>query len=187
MKAKLTFALLPILMMMLAATCLAQEGRVATVDTAAFSDPQRGITRLVKAVQKIDREFDPRRAESVLIQQRLNDQLKKLSFSGPIPTDPEPMTRKRRQQLEAQAEEMRRLVARKQHEAQRAYSKRMEEVTTPIHEEIRRNLETFVEARGITVLLDASKMACLVGCDRESTAAIDVTQEFIAEYNRLNP
>jgi hypothetical protein len=63
----------------------------------------------------------------------------------------------------------------------------MEEVTTPIHEEIRRNLETFVEARGITVLLDASKMACLVGCDRESTAAIDVTQEFIAEYNRLNP
>ena len=72
-------------------------------------------------------------------------------------------------------------------EMQTAYNQRSEEAAAPILKDIRRSLELFSQSRGITVLLDTSKSACLVGCDRESTVAIDVTQEFIAEYNRLNP
>ena len=79
---------------------------------------------------------------------------------------------------------MRRLVAQKQEEAQRVYSRRINDVTAPINEDIRKSLQAFAKARGIIMLLDASKLACLMGCNGES-GSIDVTHEFIAEYNRL--
>lgn len=173
----------PLLLLVLATSCPAQE--VAVIDTNIFGYTRKGITRLVKAMESVDREFEPRRAELLQMHERLQKQLEKFSFAGPIPTDPEPMTPERRRRTKAEAEEMRRLVAQKEEETQRVYSRRIREVTAPINDDIRKSLEAFAKARGIMMLLDASKLACLVGCDRESTAAIDVTQEFIAEYNRL--
>ncbi len=87
--------------------------------------------------------------------------------------------------MKAEAEKLRGLVAQKEEETQHVYGRRIKEITAPINEDIRKSLEAFAKARGILMLLDASKLACFVGCDQESTAAIDVTQEFIAEYNRL--
>ena len=177
---------LPLLLLVLAPLCSAQ-GKVAVIDTTIFSDPRKGITRLARAIESVDREFQPRRAELLEMHELLQKQLEKLSFAGPIPTDPEPMTPEHREKIKAKAEELRRLAEQKEREAQRAHSRRIKEVTAPIDEDIQRSLETFAKARGITVLLEASRVSCLVGCDEEAVAGIDITQEFIAEYNRLNP
>ncbi|HKR00513.1 MAG TPA: hypothetical protein VJT09_07555, partial [Pyrinomonadaceae bacterium] len=79
------------------------------------------------------------------------------------------------------------LLKERDSEMLRAQEKRMRDVMAPIREDIHKSLEQFVMVRGITLLLDSSKTACVVGCDKQATAALDITEEFITEYNRLNP
>jgi Skp family chaperone for outer membrane proteins len=174
-------------LLMLTGAVFAQSDKIALVETNAFSHPQTGIARLIKAIESVDREFEPRRLELSQIYSRMTKIIEQYSYTGHIPTDPRPMTPERRKELKAQAETMQRSFKRKEAEFQLAHSKRTEEVTAPILQDIRRSLESFAKLRGITLLLDASKMACVVGCDKQATAKIDITQEFIAEYNRLNP
>jgi len=55
---------------------------------------------------------------------------------------------------------------------------------TPIMQDIGKSLEQFAVQRNITMLLDISKMASAI-LTLNPTA--DVTQAFIADYNRRNP
>lgn len=171
----------------LSAPASAQSGKVAIVDTRAFAHPQKGITRLIKTIESLERDHEQERAELVEMYERIDKESRKLAFSGPIPTDPQPMTPERRKRLKAKIEALRRSFARQEAETQRGYSRRYEEATALVLQDIRRKLESFAKSRGITVLLDAGKAPCLVGCDEKSFAAIDITREFIAEYNRLHP
>jgi Skp family chaperone for outer membrane proteins len=186
MKAKrllnLTLALL-----ILSSSVFAQSEKIGFVDTSAFTHPQKGITRLIKAMESVEQEFVPRWTEIAGMYARLRKELEKFSYAGPIPTDPRPMTPERKKALKEAAETIQRSIEQREAELQTDYSKRIKEVTAPISQDIRSHLETFAKSRGITMLLDSSKLACVVGCDKEATAAIDVTQEFIAAYNRLNP
>jgi Skp family chaperone for outer membrane proteins len=178
--------LLILILIVLAAPAFAQSGRIAFVDTSIFNDPDRGIKRLVNAVRSVDQEFAPHRAEFLDMQRRLQKQFGMFSFSGPIPTDPRPMTPERRKELKEQAEEMKRDFERKQKEVSNAYNERMNEIAAPIYEDIQKSLELFAKKRKITMLLDASKSTCCAG-DCSTMSKLDITEEFIAEYNRLNP
>jgi Skp family chaperone for outer membrane proteins len=172
-------------LLLLTSPVFAQSDKIALVDTRAFTHPERGITRLIKAMKRAEREFAPRRAELSEMYNRLGNGTQ--GFAGPIPTDPRPMTPERRKELQAEAEATRRALDEKDAEMLRALNKRTQELTGPILQDIQRSLELFAKSRGITLLLDASQSACVVGCDKEATAALDITQEFIDEYNRLNP
>ena len=186
MKAKQLINLTLVLLIM-TIPIFAQSGKIAFVDTSAFTHPQKGITRLTKMMERLEQEFAPRWAELSKMHTRLQQEREKFSFAGPIPTDPQPMTRARREKLKEAVDAMKQSIERYEADMQSAYSKRAKEISDPIHQDIRNSLESFAKSRGITLLLDSSKMACVVGCDKEATAALDVTQEFIAEYNRLNP
>ena len=178
---------LSLLLLVLAAPCLAQSTRVALIDTGAFTDPKKGITHLVNALSLVDREFEQRHARMLELHNLLLRQPDGSGFVGPIPTDPRPMTRERRKQLKEEAEKMRRSFEWERKELQRAYDKRLEEVRIPISEDILRSLEAFAKARGITMLIDVNNLSCPIGCQIESAADINITGEFIAEYNRLHP
>ena len=39
------------------------EAKIALINTAAFFDETKGITRLVKALDGVDREFEPKKTE----------------------------------------------------------------------------------------------------------------------------
>src|SRR5687767_2070122 len=129
----------------LAAQAFAQSGRIAFVDTLAFSHPVSGITRLVRAHAIVEREFAPRRAELIELYNRLQQQQRKFSFFGPIPTDPEPMTPERRKELRSQAETLKLDFERKQNEIESAHDARSKEITAPIYEDIRNSLESFAK------------------------------------------
>lgn len=178
--------ILPLLLLVSATLCSAQS-RVAVVDTSVFPDARKGITRLVRALEGVEREFEPRRAELAEMHERVRTQIEAFSFAGPIPTDPEPVTPERRKRMKTEAEEMQRLVDERQAAFERARDRRVRDVTAPIERDIRASLEAFARARGIELLLDANGVSCLVGCETQSAAGIDITQDFIAEYNRLNP
>jgi Skp family chaperone for outer membrane proteins len=170
-----------------ALTALAQSEKVALVDTNAFIDPQKGITRLVRTMDSVEQEFAPRWAEIAGMYERLQKELEKYSYAGPIPTDPRPMTPERRKALKETTDTIQRSIEAREAQLQVDYAKRLKEATAPVSQHIRQQLELFAKSRGITLLLDASKLACMVGCDPKATAALDVTQEFIAAYNRSNP
>lgn len=176
---------LTLALLVLSIPVFAQPGKVAIVDTNAFTHPQKGITRLIKAAESVEQEFVPRWTELAGMYERLQKEIEKFSYAGPIPTDPQPMTPEQRRKLKDAADAIQRSIEQREAEMQFAFSKRTKEVTAPIHQDIRSHLQSFARERGITVLIDANKSACLVGCDGKD--AIDVTQEFIAAYNRLNP
>lgn len=186
MKGKQLLPLVPLLLV-LAAPCPAQPTRVALIDTRAFTDPGNGITRLVNALSLVDREFEQRHARMLELHNLLLTQPEGSGFVGPIPTDPRPMTPERRKKLKEEAEKMRRSFEWERKELQRAYDKRLEEVRIPIYEDILRSLEAFAKARGITLLVDVNSLSCPISCQIESAADINITREFIAEYNRLHP
>ena len=93
--------------LMLTGTVFAQSGKVAVIDTNAFIQPKKGITRLLKAMENVEREFAPRRTTISGMHERLAKEIERFSFAGPIPTDPRPMTPERRKELKENAEAMR--------------------------------------------------------------------------------
>lgn len=178
---------LTLVLMVLAVPCRAQSTRVALIDTSAFNDLDNGIKRLAQAVHLVDREFQQRQLKLSKMLELMTRNPGGTGYAGPIPTDPTPMTRERRKKLKEDAEELQRLFELERKEYQSAYNQRMEEVRVPIYRDINKSLEAFAGARGITMLIDASNLNCPIGCQIESAADINITGEFIAEFNRLYP
>ncbi len=79
---------------------------------------------------------------------------------------------------------MKKEATRKQEDAQTSYQKRMQEVLAPLYDDIGKALDSFGKSRGITLMLDISKIgpAILMASD-----ATDVTRAFIADFNSKFP
>lgn len=154
------------------------ESKVALINTEAFAEEKQGITRIVQAAKRVDGEFTPRRTELQQLQQKiqqLSDEIEKTKNVA----DPRTVQQKM-ETLEALKKE----GTRKQEDAQAAFQKRMQEVLNPIYEDLGKALDAFAKARGITLMLDSSKIgpAILAASD-----GLDVTRAFIAEFNTKYP
>ena len=68
-----------------------------------------------------------------------------------------------------------------------ASERRIGEVIKPISAHVEKHLEDFARRKGIELLIDKSSTSCVVRCRWEVLSARDVTDEFIKDYNRLNP
>jgi outer membrane protein len=141
------------------------DSKIALVNTEAFSDEKQGITRLVNAVKGVEREFDPRKKELQGLQQR-------------ITTLQEDITK------ETQLADMKKDFQRRGEDAQAAYNKRMQEAISPIYDDIGKALDAFAKQRGITLLLDASKIGPAI---LSLNDGMDITLAFIREFNTRNP
>ena len=72
-------------------------------------------------------------------------------------------------------------------ECETAFERRLREVIEPVMNDITKHLEEFARQKGIGLLLDKSGTRCALPCRWEVLADRDITEEFIREYNRLNP
>ena len=154
------------------------EGRIVIIYTDVFDDEKQGIARLVNAVKGVDREFEPRRAELQSLQQRYQQLVDELNKTAAV-QDP-----RAQQQKREQAEQLQRELERKREDAQIAYNKRLQEVVAPIYDDIAKFLEAYAKQRGIAMIIDASKVPGVIFVTNN---AMDITSDFIAEYNRRNP
>jgi hypothetical protein len=68
-----------------------------------------------------------------------------------------------------------------------ASERRIREVVGPITAHIEKHLEDFARRKGIELLIYKSSTSCIARCHWEVLAESDVTEEFMKEYNRLNP
>lgn len=156
------------------------SSKIAFVNTQAFGDEKAGITRYVAAVKNLQREFQPRTTELQTMQTRLQTLVKEIeTLTNSAVVDPKTITAK-----QEQAETLQRDMKRKKEDADAAAQKRYGEVVEPISNDIGKAMDAFAKSRGITMILDVSKMVeAILTVD----PTMDVTAAFIAEYNSKNP
>ncbi|HEX8707754.1 MAG TPA: OmpH family outer membrane protein [Pyrinomonadaceae bacterium] len=157
------------------------DSKIAFVDTSAFGDDKAGIGRFVNALKSLEREFQPRQTELTNMQNRLRslaDEINKLN-SGSSVVDPKTLQTKQDEGERLQID-----LKRKKEDADAAFQKRYAEVVSPISEDIGKALDAFASQRGITMILDVSKLAPAI---LTVNPAMDVTRAFIAEYNSSHP
>jgi outer membrane protein len=152
--------------------------RLAVIDSGAFSDDKAGITRVVNAVKQVDAQFQPQRTELQGMQDRYNtlvaDIQKKASVQDPKVTA----------QQQEQAEQLQLQIKRKAEDAQAAYQKRMGDVLDPLQQDVFNALQAFAQARGISLIIDLNRNPSPVLYAADS---VDITRDFITEYNRTHP
>lgn len=152
------------------------DTKIAYINTEMFGDEKAGITRYVTAVKSLEREFQPRTVELTNMQTRIKalaDEYTKLSGSSVV--DPKTLQAK-----QDEAERLNRDLKYKKEQADADFAKRYEEVVAPISQDIGNALTQFATQRGITMIIDISRMA---GAILTANKNMDVTQAFISEYN----
>jgi len=162
-------------------TVAVPDSKIALINSELWADEKQGIVRLVAATKRVDSEFQPRRTELQQLQQRmsqLNDEITKQQAAASV-VDPRSLQTKM-----DQLEQFKKDAQRKQEDAQAAYNKRMQEVLSPIYDDIGKALDAFGKSRGITLMLDASKIAPAILMAADAT---DVTRAFIADFNSKYP
>jgi Skp family chaperone for outer membrane proteins len=156
------------------------DSKIAFVNTEAFADDKVGITKYINAVRSLEREFQPRQQEITTMQTQLKaiaDDINKQGGSGVV--DPKSLQGK-----QDQGEKLQRDLKYKQEQLQADSTRRYQEIVSPISEDIGKALDSFARSRGITMILDVSKIAPAI---LTATDGMDVTKAFIADYNSKNP
>jgi len=154
----------------------AATGRIAVIDSSAFSDDKAGIARVVNAMKSVDAQFQPVRAEVQGLQTRYQTLATEIEKTATVAKP---------QEIQAktdQAETLKRDIERKTQDAQLAIQKRMQEVLGPLQEDVYNTLQAYAQQRGISVIIDVSRVPVIYFAD-----TVDITKEFITEYNRTKP
>jgi Skp family chaperone for outer membrane proteins len=154
------------------------DGKIAIIDSDAFSDQKAGIQRLVAAFQTVEREFKPRRDELQTMRTRYDALVKQANDTKAV------ADQKSLAGLADQAETLKNDIERRQQDGQRALEKRVSELTGPIFEDVGKALQAFAATRGITLVFDVSKTGNAMMVVNN---ALDITDAFIADYNQRNP
>lgn len=149
------------------------------VFSGEFQDPKTGIARFGAAITKLNAEFTPIQNELDQTAQRLKalqDEIAKMQ-QGAIAATVVQVNAKI-DQLDQQKKE----YTRKGEDATANFKRRQAEVLTPLQLDVGKALDAFGKARGITMILDGSRIPIVYATD-----SIDITRAFIADYNSKNP
>lgn len=155
--------------------------KIAIVNTQAFADDKIGIRRFLTAVKTVEREFQPKQAELQTLQTRiktLGDEIQKLG-SGTTVVDPKTISAK-----QDEGEKLQRDLKYRKDQFDADVERRYRELVGPVTLEIGKALDQYAVQNGFTMILDISKLAPAV---LTVNPAVDVTQQFIAEFNTKNP
>ena len=154
----------------------ASTGRIAIIDSSAFSDEKAGIARVVNAMKTVDAQFQPVRTEMQGLQTRYQALVDDINKTSAV-ADPKTIATKT-----DQADTLKRDMERRMQDAQINIKKRMDEVLGPLQEDVFNSLQAFAQQRGISIIIDASRVPLMYAADN-----LDITKEFITEYNRTKP
>jgi Skp family chaperone for outer membrane proteins len=151
-------------------------GKIAVIDSGAFTDEKAGINRVVNAMKGISQQFQPQSTELQGMQTRYNtlaDEIQKTSAVA----DPKTLATKQDQLAQLKTD-----MERKAQDAQAAVEKRQREVLGPLQEDVYNALSAYAQQRGISLVIDMNRVPVLYAAD-----SVDITRDFITEYNRTHP
>ena len=149
---------------------------IAIIDSSAFADEKAGIARVMAAMQQIEAKFTPVRTELRGMRERLN------TMRSDIQKKRQVQDAKMTAQQTEQADRLEVEIKRKAEDAQTSYQKESMAALDPLQRDIGNALTAFAQARGITLLIDANRVPIIY-----AAASLDITKDFIADYNRTHP
>ena len=149
---------------------------VAIIDSSAFSDEKAGIGRVMVAMQQIEAKFLPLRNELRGMRERLSTMRSDIQKKRLVQD-----TKMTAQQTEA-ADRLEVEIKRKAEDAQASYQKESLAALDPLQKDIGTSLTAYAQSKGITLLIDANRVPIVY-----AAAQLDITKDFIADYNRTHP
>ena len=149
---------------------------IAVIDSSAFSDDKAGIARVMAGMQQIEAKYQPLRAELRGMRDRLSalraDIQKKRQVQDPKLTA----------QQTDEADRLEVQIKRKAEDAQTGYQRDSVAVLEPLQKDIGEAVTAYAQSRGITLLIDVNRVPVVY-----AAASMDITKDFIADYNRTHP
>ncbi|HEX5890707.1 MAG TPA: OmpH family outer membrane protein [Pyrinomonadaceae bacterium] len=149
---------------------------IAVIDSSAFSDEKAGIARVMAAMKQIEAKFQPLRNELRGMRDRLNTMRSDLQKKQGIQD-----AKVTAQQADA-AEQLDLQIKRKAEDAQASYQKESLALLEPLQKDIGNELNKYAQQKGISLLIDINRVPVVYAANN-----LDITREFIAEYNRTHP
>ena len=158
----------------------AGPARVAIIDSRYFRGTDEkgtgGIARYITAAKQLEAQFQPQVTELQNMQTRLTALVEDIKKTSAVAA-PAEIAKK-----QDQAQEMEVQLKRKGEDLQRTVEARQEEVMRPIEADVFNAITAFAQARGYSIVIDTARVPVLYAAD-----SLDITKEFIAEYNRTRP
>lgn len=154
----------------------AAPGNIAVIDSAAFGSEKAGITRVMNAMKTLETKFQPLRTELRGMRDRLTTMRADIEKKRSIQDQ-----RTTAQQIEA-ADQLEVQIKRKAEDAQASYQKESLAAMEPLQKDIFTALTTYSQSKGISLLIDINRVPVIY-----SAPTIDITRDFIADYNRTHP
>lgn len=157
------------------------QAKIAFVDTETFADDATGIKKFTNAVKSVQAEFKDRTAELVNIQSRLKvigDEITKLTAGSAV------VTRDTIQAKQDEGEKLERDFKYKKDQLDVDFQKRYAVVVQPVSSDIGKALDQYLNSHGLTMILDISKLAPAI---LSANPSMDITKDFVTEYNSRNP
>jgi Skp family chaperone for outer membrane proteins len=155
---------------------MAGPANVGVIDTSAFSDEKTGITRVINALKQVEAKYAKIREEIQGLQTRL-DTLKQ-NLDKNQATQAANVTAQQvdeGQRLEIQ-------IKRKAEDAQAGYQRDTNGALEPLQTDIQTALTAYAKTKSLNLIIDISRVPVLF-----ADPTLDITKDFIAEYNKTHP
>jgi Skp family chaperone for outer membrane proteins len=157
-------------------TAPAAANLFAVIDSAAFSDEKGGIARVLAAMNQMDQKVEPLRKEIANLQNQLN------AMQADIQKKQATESQAVLARMTDQAATLELQIKRKKEDGQGQVQREQDAVLEPLQADIANSLNAFAQSRGILMIIDSSRVPVTY-----VHATIDITKDFIAEYNRTHP
>lgn len=179
----------PLALLLFAVTALAQQQgaapagaapaiagkKIAVLNTAAF---QSRIDEFRTKIEALNKQFEPRVMEIQQLEQRIGTLENTAKAQGVTPAKVAELTE--------QIESLKREYQRKGEDLQADGNRAREQLLQPVSEKLERFARDYTTRHGITVLVDIANAVNSGNVVWYSTR-LDVTEDFIREYNKANP
>jgi outer membrane protein len=153
------------------------EGKIGVLNTAAF---RQGVNELKAKLDALNTEFEPKKKELEALGADIENLKNKINTQGST------VSAAVRNGWVEEGTEKERRFKRLEEDYQALAQKRLGDVQGPIYDKVGKLLETYCQQRGIVLVMEAGA-AQQAGVLIFASAATDITEDFMKEYNKVNP
>lgn len=178
-RTRIVFSLFALLVLSVAASAQTApgKGRIAVINTTVF---QEKIAEFKAKIDALNKQFEPRVRDLEQLGQRIQQ------MENTIQNGRGTLTPAKIAELSEQMEGLKKEYQRKGEDLQVDGNKAREQSLQPVSEKLERFAKDYTARKGITLLFDLANAVnsnLIVWYD----AKMDVTDDFITEYNKANP
>jgi len=157
-------------------TAPAAANLFAVIDSGLFSDDKAGIARVIAVMNGVDQKVGPLRKEISTLQGQFN------ALQADIQKKQATESQAVLVRMADQAKSLELQIKRKTEDGQSQFQRELTAALEPLQADITNALNAFAQSRGILMIIDSSRVPVIY-----AHATIDITKDFIAEYNRTHP